>query len=261
MALTIGDNFSYQGAKPLDARLKYDTVAAMSGMADSVLYEGCLAYCTATDKTYQWKSGNTVDATLGKWREFETGSFDTTIIAPDYDSTATYEEGDRCVYEGVLYVCNTDIDTAEAFDSDHWDATDVDTEIPELMPEDDMSEIVTPLPSVMSRRFKYSTDEQVVGEWIDGKPLYQKTIRIDNPTNNARNQIGMDFINDYYMIHLGCFATEVSGYNIEPYYLETQNYFSICMGGDGTSVYLKYTTVTINISSIFITLQYTKTTD
>lgn len=40
----------------------------------------------------------------------------------------------------------------------------------------DMPEIVTPLPSVMSRRFKYSTEEQIVGEWIDGKPLYQKTI-------------------------------------------------------------------------------------
>lgn len=74
MALTIGDNFSYMGAKPLDARLKYDTIAAMKAMADSTLYEGCLAYCTATGKTYQWKSTNTVDADLGKWREFTSGS-------------------------------------------------------------------------------------------------------------------------------------------------------------------------------------------
>lgn len=73
MALTLGDNFSYQGAKPLDARLKYDTVAAMKAMADSTLYDGCLAYCVATDKTYQWKSTNEVDATLGKWREFSSG--------------------------------------------------------------------------------------------------------------------------------------------------------------------------------------------
>lgn len=70
MALTLGDNFSYQASKPLDARLKYDTVAAMKAVADSTMYEGCLAYCVATDKTYQWKSTNTVDATLGKWREY-----------------------------------------------------------------------------------------------------------------------------------------------------------------------------------------------
>lgn len=43
------------------------------------------------------------------------------------------------------------------------------------MPAEDMSEVASPMPSVMSRRFKYSTEEQVVGEWIDGKPVYQKT--------------------------------------------------------------------------------------
>ena len=43
------------------------------------------------------------------------------------------------------------------------------------MPSSDMSEVASPMPSVMSRRFKYSTEEQVVGEWIDGKPIYQKT--------------------------------------------------------------------------------------
>ena len=79
MALTIGDNFSYMGAKPLDGRLKYDTVASMAAMADSVLYDGCLAYCVATGKTYQWKSTNDVDATLGRWREFESGGGEITV--------------------------------------------------------------------------------------------------------------------------------------------------------------------------------------
>ena len=71
--ITLGDNFSYQGAKPLDARLVYSTVASMKAVADSTMYDGCLAYCTATDKTYQWKSTNAVDETTGKWREFTSG--------------------------------------------------------------------------------------------------------------------------------------------------------------------------------------------
>lgn len=74
MALTLGDNFSYQGSKPLDGRLKYDTLAAMKAVADATMYDGCMAYCSATDKTYQWKSTNTVDADTGKWREFSSGS-------------------------------------------------------------------------------------------------------------------------------------------------------------------------------------------
>jgi len=40
----------------------------------------------------------------------------------------------------------------------------------------DMDDVVTPLPAVTTRKefIKYSTDEQIVGEWIDGKPVYQK---------------------------------------------------------------------------------------
>lgn len=74
MSLVLGDNFSYQGAKPLDARLKYDTLAQMKAMADSVLYDGCLAFCKEDSKTYQWISTNEVDATTGRWREFKSGS-------------------------------------------------------------------------------------------------------------------------------------------------------------------------------------------
>ena len=73
MALTIGDNFSYQGVKPLDGRIKYNTLAEMVAMADSTLYDGCIAYCVGEDKNYQWKSTNTVDSTTGKWRELEAG--------------------------------------------------------------------------------------------------------------------------------------------------------------------------------------------
>jgi len=29
---------------------------------------------------------------------------------------------------------------------------------------------------------EYSTDEKVVGKWIDGKPIYEKTINISNPS-------------------------------------------------------------------------------
>lgn len=88
MALTLGDNFSYQGAKPLDARLKYDTLANMKAVADATMYDGCMAYCVATDKTYQWKSTNTVDPDTGKWREFSSGG-----------GGADYTAGDGIVIE------------------------------------------------------------------------------------------------------------------------------------------------------------------
>ena len=42
----------------------------------------------------------------------------------------------------------------------------------------------------------YSTDEQVVGTWIDGKPLYQKTITFTAPSTNVYTQHPLG-INDY----------------------------------------------------------------
>jgi len=73
MSLVLGDNFDYKSSKPLDNRLKYDTVAQMKAVADSTMYDGCTAYNKESDKTYQWKSTNTVDETLGRWREFSSG--------------------------------------------------------------------------------------------------------------------------------------------------------------------------------------------
>ncbi len=74
MGISVADNFSYLGGKPLDGRIQYATLAAMKAMADATLYEGCEAYCIETDKYYKWKSSNTVDADTGKWREVEGGA-------------------------------------------------------------------------------------------------------------------------------------------------------------------------------------------
>lgn len=40
----------------------------------------------------------------------------------------------------------------------------------------DLAEIVTNMPNVQTNLPRYSTEEQKVGYWIDGKPIYQKVI-------------------------------------------------------------------------------------
>lgn len=44
-------------------------------------------------------------------------------LAPEYDNSATYAVGDYCIYQGVTYICSTDIAVAEDFDPDHWTVT------------------------------------------------------------------------------------------------------------------------------------------
>lgn len=46
-------------------------------------------------------------------------------FAPAYDATATYAVGDICTHNGVMYECNTAIETAEAWNSEHWTETNV----------------------------------------------------------------------------------------------------------------------------------------
>ena len=46
----------------------------------------------------------------------------------------------------------------------------------------------------------YSTKEQVVGTWIDGKPIYRKTFQLEtelavNPVNSACSEIPIDITN------------------------------------------------------------------
>lgn len=178
MALTLGDNFSYQGAKPLDARLKYDTLAAMKAVDDATMYDGCMAYCSATDKTYQWKSTNTVDETLGRWREFSSGG--------STGGGHTIEDA-----EGTDLTQRDTLQFGEGFKAEDDDTNEKTVISPDVMQSGDMSDIITPLPSIQPRYQKYSTEEQVVGEWINGDTVYQKTV-VETGTSSASS--GFDYI-------------------------------------------------------------------
>lgn len=89
-------------------------------------------------------------------------------FAAVYDDTATYSVGDICTYNGQLYKANQDISVAEAWDSTHWTAI-----------------VVKQISG--ANQHNYSTTEQVVGTWIDGKPLYEKTFvpNYTSPSHSA----------------------------------------------------------------------------
>ncbi|MBR1718392.1 MAG: hypothetical protein IJ715_03895 [Bacilli bacterium] len=109
----------------------------------------------------------------------------------------------------------------------------------------------------------YSTNERVIGTWIDGKPLYQKTI-VTNAPATANSNLVIASISDisYETIFI------VGGY------VETSNIvypLSIEIGSfeDGSSVWIRKEakTIAMNVNSsrinasVYVTIQYTKTTD
>ena len=53
-------------------------------------------------------------------------------LAAPYDEESTYNVGEYCTHNKVLYRCNTTISTAEEWDSTHWDAVKVTDDIIEI---------------------------------------------------------------------------------------------------------------------------------
>jgi len=50
-------------------------------------------------------------------------------VAPAYNSSSTYDEGDYVSYQGKLYICNTAITVAENWTAAHWTETNVVSEM------------------------------------------------------------------------------------------------------------------------------------
>lgn len=298
MAIQVADNFQYLGQKPLDARVKYATVADMAAVAASSLYDGIMAYVVATEKNYQWKSTNTVDPTLGKWREFQSGGggasdlddlgdveitdvadgdvlkYDATeekwvngedvggagrakssAIAPIFDATVTYAAGDRVMYEDELYVFNTT--HTGAWNAADADKSDVDSEIPDKLTSQQMQDIKDAFSGMNKgaplRMMHYSTDEQVVGTWIDGKPIYQKTIPLNGLSVSSTSWVDS--------------GVSISSNNIEYIIsaigLSTQYKMTIPMVANSDEANMKLLICRDNDTTPmdYVTIQYTKTTD
>ena len=124
----------------------------------------------------------------------------------------------------------------------------------------------------------YSTDEQVIGTWIDGKPLYQKTYAFDSTTfpsadANIPLVANIDEIVDYRLIchdskyHSGYIPTNLSHQKLWQSGVPFDN-------SNGLFSIINYTTTPYsiqvsgqgyydwgNIDKAYLTVQYTKTTD
>lgn len=118
------------------------------------------------------------------------GKAESSAIAPVFDPTATYAEGDRVMYEDELYVANTD--HTGAWDADDFDKTDVDSEIPDKLTSQQMQEIKDAFVVDSPRNgypvlFDETGAERFVGwyKYANGtkKPVYEKTVIAPLPSS------------------------------------------------------------------------------
>ena len=105
MALNIGDNFSYLGAKPLDNREVYATKADLTAVNLSTVYEGMVAYVKGEDKYYRLK-GTT-------WVEFSSGGGGIST----WTANTAYVVNDVVINSNKMYICTTAHTSGSSFDA------------------------------------------------------------------------------------------------------------------------------------------------
>lgn len=106
----------------------------------------------------------------------------------------------------------------------------------------------------------YSTDEQVVGTWIDGKPLYQKTVTVTSPTSDFGIIYDYDATFDIKDLRGYLTGTDNAVWDLNVYF---PNNFSIA-----SYIYKPNHDIRMNVTRasekgvpVVLTLQYTKSTD
>lgn len=113
---------------------------------------------------------------------------------------------------------------------------------------------------IVQRSDIYSEEERLVGRWTDGKPLYQKTVVIDNPvstgatTSIAHGIADVESIVDIYGgAYLGQTCIDLNSFG-------SSNYYTLIYASQTKISYeLKWGSSTF--TKIRATIQYTKTTD
>lgn len=153
------------------------------------------------------------------------------------------------------------------------DSTNEKTVIsPDKMQSGDMSDVITPLPSVQPRYHKYSTEEQMVGEWIDGKPIYQKTFVFD--VNTYTDTVDRRSFTLVLMQNISHVISVIAEYRLNG---EGSRIVGDTISAQGSPQYNVYgiqnisnegkvilqTLISNNVTRVdgIVTIQYTKTTD
>lgn len=167
--------------------------------------------------------------------------------------------------EGTDLTQRDTLQFGEGFKAEDDDTNEKTVISPDVMQSGDMSDVITPLPSVAPKKegIKYSTTEQVVGEWIDGKPLYSKTVNFGALPNKSTKEVahnisdldaivavkGIAFLNDNSTFYpLPYTSPDALGDNI--LLIVTKTLIRIMTGYNRS-----------NLTNSYITVYYTKTTD
>lgn len=111
----------------------------------------------------------------------------------------------------------------------------------------------------INNKLSYSTTEKVVGEWIDGKPLYRKVVGLGTLPDNSTKAVAHSIQNLKRIVKLEGFAG--SSLNKGGITLPHATNTPIALYADDTNVSVKTTSDATGYTQAYAFVYYTKTTD
>lgn len=115
---------------------------------------------------------------------------------------------------------------------------------------------------ILNDRFNYSTEEKVVGTWIDGKPIYRKVINFGALPNATTKRVAHNISNLKSIIKIEGIADRGDGFfqSIPLVYRSSDNAYNASLAIEGTDISIQTNQDRSEFSG-YVTLEYTKTTD
>ena len=110
----------------------------------------------------------------------------------------------------------------------------------------------------------YSEEEQIIGKWIDGKPIYRKVIITTSPTSiNDFQCIALLPENEKTLVNLRAqiFVPNASIITQVPFSFATESLGSIYFDPTTKNIIMSINNSTYINSEVIIIAEYTKTTD
>lgn len=107
---------------------------------------------------------------------------------------------------------------------------------------------------------KYSTTEQVIGTWTDGRPIYRKVIECGSLPNTSNKDVAHNIQNLGVTIKCNGMAVRTSDSRAITIPDSTPSAEIIC-GVTNTNVYITTNNDRSSFNNSFLILEYTKTTD
>ena len=114
MAINTIDNFSYKGAKPLDARLVFNTLDEMTSYPKENLYVGIIMYCRETSKHYTYNGISIDEMSMGSGTG---GSIDENKFALKSDLDEFDPEAYKAEVNAFIDEAKKDVLTVDRFDT------------------------------------------------------------------------------------------------------------------------------------------------